>query len=85
MKLTIDNEAKTLKIEGTANVEELYQFLRDHPELKDYSLLGTETVINYYNYPVIQQPIVPYYPSWPNYTPDVYRITCTYNDSLNDK
>ena len=86
MKITIDDTAKTIKVEGDVNLKDLFDFLKgmDIP-LKEYTLIEGETVIQYFPYYVEKfistvpyQPILPYEPQWPSPT---WIVTCDINNS----
>lgn len=63
MKITIDTEQKTIKLEGQIKLSELIDELADRCILIDeYSLIGTEKVVEYYPAPI---PVYPVYPSVP--------------------
>ena len=53
MKITIDEEKRTIHGHGTIPLEELVEYLGKHPYLDDYSLIGTE-MVQYYPMPIIQ-------------------------------
>ena len=84
MKITIDDELKTIKIEGDVNLKELFDVLKGMEiPLKEYTLMGVEKVIEYIPYYVEKYissfPVVPpYSPNWPDHT---WIVTCDINNS----
>ena len=73
MKILINTEEKTLKLEGSVKFEELQKFIKDN-NLKDYSILPdtiTVTEKEYYPY----YPLYPQIPPGPTYF-EPYRVTC---------
>lgn len=84
MKITIDDTAKTIKVEGDVNLKDLFDFLKgmDIP-LKEYTLIGGETVIQYFPYYV--EKFIPSYPTIPPYEPQwsnpTWIVTCDINNS----
>jgi hypothetical protein len=61
MKISIDTDAKTIELEAEATLTEIIEFLKNtfkNEEWKDYKLVGTKTVFQYY----------PYYPYYPYYS-----------------
>ena len=59
MKILINTEEKTLKLEGSVKFEELQKFIEDN-NLKDYSILP-DTIT------VTEKEYYPYYPVYPTY------------------
>ena len=83
MKITIDDVAKTIKIEGDVNLKELFDFLKGiEISLKEYTLIGKETIIQYV--PYYGEKYIPYNscepcsPTWPYST---WVITCDTNSN----
>ena len=68
MKIQLDLENKTIKIEEDASLEKLMSFMQaTFPETwKEYKVL-TNTIINYSTYP---------YYVWPDFTHYPYKIYC---------
>ena len=88
MKITIDDVAKTIKIEGDVNLKELFDVLKGMEiPLKEYTLIGIEKVIEYIPYYVEKcipitypsYPHEPYLPSWP--INPTWIVTCDINNS----
>jgi hypothetical protein len=84
MKITIDDVAKTIKTEGNVNLKDLLDFLKGMEiSPKDYTLIGTETIIQcvpYYEEKYIPyNPCEPCSPTWPNNP--TWVITCNANSN----
>ena len=75
MKILINTDEKTLKLEGSVKFEELQKFIEDN-NLKDYSILP-DTIT------VTEKEYYPYYPhiyrEIPNPYSPPYEITCRDN------
>jgi hypothetical protein len=68
MKITIDDTAKTIKVNETVKLSDFLAFVKMmeiNPE--EYSLIGTETIINYWPKTPCPLPAWPTYPSWPDW------------------
>lgn len=66
MKLQIDTEKKTIKVEGTVNFDALIKNIKKlfpENEWKEYSL-ESNTTITYWNSPIIYPTVQPYYYDW---------------------
>jgi hypothetical protein len=72
MKIQLDTIAKVIKVEGTINLGEFFKAIKDllpNDTWKEYKL-ETNTVINWYRYPIYDYYPKPYnpYPWWPTIT-----------------
>jgi len=72
MKITIDSDNKTIQVHGTVPLKEFHKYMKDHDELSDYSIIGTEIIYQYYPY----SPIIPSFNS-PIYNPSYTTLTTT--------
>ena len=71
MRITIDNVAKTIKVEEKVPLDELVAYLQEiNIDFTEYSLIAGETIIQYYP----QQ--MPWIQPSPFYTNDKYVVTC---------
>lgn len=73
MKITIDDQSKTIEIEEDVNLNELFEFLTERNiDFKEYSILRKKVEYLYYpTYPVYPPP--PVYP----WDPTTVSVTCT--------
>jgi hypothetical protein len=76
MKLQLDTTNKTIKVEGSVNLNELFDALRKllpQGEWKEFSLEANTTIV--WTNPITIQPwVYPYYPTYPWWNSPV--ITC---------
>ena len=81
MKITIDTEQKTIKLEGQVKMSELIKKVYEmgvNPD--EYEIVGTEKEVEYIPYYPAPMPVYPVYPSTP-YPP--WEIICnTSNTSM---
>lgn len=83
MELVINTENKTVKVVGQCKLQELINIMtRMGLGLAEYSIIGTEKVLEYYPY----YPVYPSYPTGPFYYHEInpsiqspYQVTSTNN------
>lgn len=86
MKIQLDTNLKTIKVEENVNLKEFIDFIKiilPDGMWKDY-ILETNVIINWTNNPIVVNPYRPYYPEpyWPWLQPR-WEITCAGTDNSN--
>lgn len=66
MKITIDDQNKTVEIEEDINLDKLFEFLTERNlNFKEYKIVSKNKEYPYFVYPQWPTPVVPYEPVHP--------------------